>query len=240
MLFRDGLVMYDRETDTLWTHVDGRAIKGKLRGQVLEIVPSVHATWKEWKTLYPQSLVLKKRGEIRSAYDAYNRDPRRMGILGRRLRDQRLPAKERIIGVRSSDGATAFVEKDVRATKLVEAQVGSLPVVLVAPGENLPVVAFDRRIAGRALSFRLVGGDPTRIVDAETSSRWSLAQGGAVDGPLKGSRLARAPAYPAFWFGWQGYFPGTEVWKSPQSPDDVGADLRAVADQIVSADTPLR
>ena len=47
MLFRDGLVMYDRETDTLWTHVDGRAVRGKLTGHVLEIVPSIHATWKE-------------------------------------------------------------------------------------------------------------------------------------------------------------------------------------------------
>jgi hypothetical protein len=213
MLFRDGLVMYDRETDTLWTHVDGRAIKGTLRGQVLEIVSSVHATWKEWKTLYPQSLVLKKRGEMRSAYESYNRDPRRMGVLGRRLRDRRLAAKERIVGVRSNDGATAFVEKDVRATKLVEAQVGSLPVVLVSAGQNLPIVAFDRRVAGRTVSFRVSSDDPTEIVDAETGSRWSLAQGEAVDGPLKGSKLVRAPAYPAFWFGWQGYFPRTEVWK---------------------------
>lgn len=62
MLFRDGLVMYDRQTDTLWTHVDGRAVRGKLIGHVLEIVPSMHATWKEWKTLYPNSLVLKKNG----------------------------------------------------------------------------------------------------------------------------------------------------------------------------------
>jgi len=216
MLFRDGLVMYDRETDTLWTQVDGRAIKGGLRGQTLKIVPSIHATWNEWKLLYPQSLVLKKRGEIRSSYEAYNRDPRRMGVLGRRLRDQRLPGRERIIGVRSADGTTAFVEKDVRAAKLVQAQVGSLPVVLVAPGESRPVVAFERRVAGRVLSFRMSGDDPVTIVDSETDSRWSLAYGEAVAGPLQGSILPRAPAYPAFWFAWQGYFPRTEVWK--QSP----------------------
>lgn len=114
MLFRDGLVMYDRETDTLWTQVDGRAVRGKLQGHVLEIVPSIHATWKEWKTLYPQSVILKKKGEFRTPYHQYNRD-NKMGILGRRLRDERLRGKERILGVRSTDGATAFVEKDVRA-----------------------------------------------------------------------------------------------------------------------------
>jgi hypothetical protein len=215
MLFRDGLVMYDRETDTLWTHVDGRAVRGKLSGQVLEIVPSIHATWKEWKTLYPQSVILKKQGEFRTPYHQYNRD-NRMGILGRRLRDERVRGKERIVGVRSADGATAFVEKDVRAAKLVEAQVGSLPVVLVAPGKDLPVVAFERRVAGRVLSFRLADDSPTVILDRETGSRWSLSNGEALAGSLKGTKLVRAPAYPAFWFGWQSYFPSTEVWKASQ------------------------
>ena len=160
--------------------------------------------------------MLKKRGEIRTPYESYNRDPHRMGVLGRRLRDQRLPGKERIIGVRSADGTTAFVEKDVRRAKFVEAQVGSLPVVLVAAGENTPVLAFNRRVAGRVLSFRLSGDDSMVIVDAETDSRWSLADGRAVSGPLTGSQLVRALAYPAFWFGWQGYFPGTEIWKQRQ------------------------
>lgn len=100
----------------------------------------------------------------------------------------------------------------MRAEKLVEAQVGSLPVVLVAAAKDLPVVTFDRRVAGRVLSFGLVVGDPTLIEDRETGSRWSLAQGQAMVGALKGSKLTRAPAYPAFWFGWQGYFPSTEIW----------------------------
>ncbi|MGH9204705.1 MAG: DUF3179 domain-containing (seleno)protein, partial [Vicinamibacterales bacterium] len=139
----------------------------------------------------------------------------RMGVLGRRLRDQRLPGKERIIGVRSADGTTAFVEKDVRRAHLVEAQVGSLSVVLVTAGENRPVLAFDRRVAGRVLSFRLSSDDPMIIVDADTNSRWSLAAAEAISGPLQGSKLRRAPAYPAFWFGWQGYFPRTEIWKQP-------------------------
>jgi hypothetical protein len=216
MLFRDGLVMYDRETDTLWTHVDGRGIKGSLAGRVLEVVPSVHATWKHWKQLYPESLVLKKRGAPRSAYESYNRDPNRLGIRGRRLRDKRLPAKERIVGVRTDDAALAFVEKDVRQARLVQAEVGPLPVVLIASAGDHPVVTFKRRVSSRVLSFRLVEGTPSVFEDNETGSRWSVADGRAVSGPLKGTKLERAPAYPAFWFGWLNYFPSTEVWQRPR------------------------
>ncbi|MBA3884154.1 MAG: DUF3179 domain-containing protein [Acidobacteria bacterium] len=218
MLFRDALVMYDRDTDTLWTQVNGLGIKGPLAGQTLETVPSILATWKQWKQLYPESQVLKKRGPPGSAYAAYNRDQNRIGIMGRRLRDKRLPNKERIIGVRAGDAATAFAEKDVRQARLVHADVGTLPVVLVSPTPDHPIVIFDRRAGGRLLSFRLVDGEPTLVEDAQTRSRWSLADGRAVSGPLEGTRLERAPAYPAFWFGWLGYFPATEVWKAAGTP----------------------
>lgn len=213
MLFRDGLVMYDRETDTLWTHVDGRAIKGPLAGRTLEIVPSIHATWKEWKTLYPESVVLEKRGVFRSPYFDYNRSGK-AGILGRPLRDKRLAAKERIVGVRSAESAMAFPEKAVRDARLVQTNVGSLPVVLVAPEKGLPIVTFDRRVDNRVLKFHLDAGPTPALIDEETGSRWRIADGEAVVGPLKGQRLSRAPAYPAFWFGWVGYFPSTDLWTS--------------------------
>lgn len=211
MLYRDGLVMYDRETNTLWTQVDGQARGGSLNGQTLQIVPSVHATWKEWKTLYPTSVVLRKQGEVRTPYETYYRDSGRFGITGRRLRDNRLPGKARVIGVRTADTAMAFAEDDVRAAKLIETDVGSLPIVLTAPTDEHPILVYDRRVQGRVLSFELELDSP-HLVDLETRSRWSMARGDAIAGPLRGAQLQRAPANPAFWFGWQSYFPETDVW----------------------------
>lgn len=45
MLYRDALVMYDRETQTLWSHVDGRALKGPLQGHRLTRVVAHPAFW---------------------------------------------------------------------------------------------------------------------------------------------------------------------------------------------------
>ena len=212
MLYRDAFVMYDRETSTLWSQVDGRAIKGPLAGQALQALPAVHATWQEWKTLYPESLVLKKEGERESSYDEYNRDPSRLGIFGRRLKESVLPQKERILGIRYGDSATAFVLKDVRQAGIVNAAVGGVPIVVAALAPNLPVVAFERRVGSRTSTF--VRTDlPTYIEDTETHSRWAIADGVAAEGPLKGDRLTRAAANPAFWFGWFGFFPRSEIWK---------------------------
>lgn len=214
MLYRDGLVMYDRQTDTLWTQVDGRAVRGPLSGRQLEIVPAVHATWREWLALYPRSEVLRKRGEFQSSYEDYNRNPGRLGIMGRRNADARLPGKERVLGIRVGNAAMAFPLKSVRDARLAEAEVGGLPVLLVAAAPHLPVLAYERHAGARELTFRLVtAGGQTVLRDTETGSTWEIATGMAVDGPMAGIRLSRATAAPAFWFGWRGYFPGTGVWQ---------------------------
>lgn len=216
MLFKDGLVMYDRQTDTLWTQVDGRAVRGRLAGQQLQIVPAIHATWKEWRALHPDSRVLRKRGEYRSVYDDYNRNPAQLGIMGRRNTDNRLPGKARILGIRVGNAAMAFPVEAVREARLAQAQVGGLPVLLAAPAEDLPVLAYERRVRSRDLNFRLeTVGDQLVLRDAETDSTWEIATGRAVAGPLRGAELNRATAYPAFWFGWRGYFPSTGVWERP-------------------------
>ena len=37
--------------------------------------------------------------------------------------------------------------------------------------------------------------------------------GEAIDEPLKGERLTRVAVYPAFWFGWYGFFPESTIWR---------------------------
>ncbi len=213
LLYRDALVMYDRETGTLWSHVDGRALQGPLLGRVLQPVPSLHATWREWRTLYPESLVLKKDGFTRSPYEEYNRDPGRLGIFGRRLNRSALPPKERILGVRFDGAATAFVVDDVRRVGIVENDVGGVPIVLAAPRRDLPVVVFERRVGDQVLTFTAeVEPDPA-LRDTETGSRWRLSDGVATEGPLAGRQLTRVVAQPAFWFGWYGFFPDSAVWR---------------------------
>ena len=159
MLLRDSLVMYDRETDTLWTQVDGLGIRGALTGRALQAVPALHTTWKAWKALYPQSRVLRKRRGRGSAYESYNRNPNELGILGRRNTDPRLEGKARILGVRQDGAEIAFPVDEVREVRLVETTVGDLAVLLAAASADTPVQVYDRRVGARVLTFRLTDGD---------------------------------------------------------------------------------
>ena len=60
-LVMNALVMYDYQTDSLWSHFTGDAIKGDYLGTRLELVPSTHTTWGRWKELHPDTLALDPR-----------------------------------------------------------------------------------------------------------------------------------------------------------------------------------
>jgi hypothetical protein len=212
MLYRDALVMYDRETGSLWSQVDGRAIKGALAGQTLRPLASIQSTWAEWKALYPESLALTKAGNggFRSSYETYNRSTR-LGIFGTRVQHSAIPAKMPVLGVRYNGEAIGFPVKDVRAAGLVQVTVGTMPIVLAATNDTLPIVAFERDAGDRRLTFTRTD-DARVLADADTHSRWRVADGVAIDGPLKGTQLRRVVTYPAFWFGWIGFFPRSSLW----------------------------
>jgi len=61
VLYRSSFVMYDKQTDSLWIHTTGEAVKGPSKGKVLTFLPSTVTTWKTWKTLHPQTTVLGGR-----------------------------------------------------------------------------------------------------------------------------------------------------------------------------------
>lgn len=60
-LYHSNLLLYDRETDSLWSQITAEAVAGRLTGAKLEAVPSTIITWREWKEQHPHTLVLAER-----------------------------------------------------------------------------------------------------------------------------------------------------------------------------------
>ena len=53
-LWKNALIMYDRETSTLWSHLTGEAVHGPLEGEKLTMLTSVpKVRWKDWKSQHP-------------------------------------------------------------------------------------------------------------------------------------------------------------------------------------------
>ncbi len=59
-IYKSNLLMYDRETGSLWSQILQRAITGPLTGAVLAMLPAEHSTWEHWRTEHPNTLVLSQ------------------------------------------------------------------------------------------------------------------------------------------------------------------------------------
>lgn len=207
-LWRNSLVMQDRETGTLWSHVTGEALHGPLAGRSLDMLSSVQTTWKEWSARHPDTRVLRKETPVRgSRYEAYARDPSRFGIFRSARAVRKLPGKSLVYGIARGGEAVAVAGPALEGDGLLHLEIGGES-VLVVRGRDGGVRAFLPRAGGRGLRFRR---DEGRLRDEATGSSWDAETGRCVAGALAGSALEEIPVRPAYWFAWVSFFPDSRV-----------------------------
>ncbi|HEY5907186.1 MAG TPA: DUF3179 domain-containing (seleno)protein, partial [Vicinamibacteria bacterium] len=208
------IVLEDRETGTLFSPFGGRGLEGPLAGRKLDRLPLVFTHWDEWVARHPDTDVVFARETLRGGHGAWY-TPGKWGIvseMGSTIADldPRLPENTIVYGVESEPGK-AYPLGDVKAQGgVLNDAVGSLPVVIVARG-TLEAAGFERRLGGRALTFRAVAEPPGAMLDEETGSRWSV-EGEALSGPLRAKRLARLDGYSVEWHVWSAYNPRAELF----------------------------
>jgi hypothetical protein len=214
-LIKNALVMYDRQTDTLWSQFLGVAVDGPLAGTALQPTGGLITTWAEWRDTHPETLVLDQGGQRSDPYAGYYRDRGSTGVLGVEHRDERLETKEFVLSVQPADQPPkAYPYRWLNDEPVVNDRLGTLDIVVAFDAETGTADAFRREVGGRTLTFEAPpGGRGNRFIDRETGSTWSLVSGRALDGPLVGATLERVNAIPIFWFAWVDFFPEAAVWE---------------------------
>lgn len=72
LLWQRNVLMFDRETDSLWSQLLMEAVTGPLAGTRLNVLPARDTTWGDWKKAFPETVVLSHRtGHQRN----YREDP---------------------------------------------------------------------------------------------------------------------------------------------------------------------
>lgn len=210
-LYNSNLVMYDRLTGSYWSQALGESIKGSLAGSMLKKIPFDVARWSDWKSLYPDTLVLTTDTGYQRAYGSdpygnyYTNDDIIFPVAHK---DDRMHPKEKIIGYHDSGRFKAYKISDLEYSKVVNDKVGDKQILLVS---SYPYVirAFDRNMDDKIFDFVYSDG---KIIDKETNSEWNF-DGQAVSGIMKGAQLQRLSINPGFWFEWVAFHPTTEVYQ---------------------------
>ncbi len=208
-LIMNVLVMYDRQSNSLWSQLLGKAVQGPFVGSELEYFPARLTTWADWKTHHPNSLALVKGySGLRDPYARYYVSGQ-TGVLGETRLDSRLPSKQFVVGVAHGDDSVAFPFSVLNDNPVVNEVVGEVPILVVFDGSNASGVVFSRQVGERTLSFQ--SHSALELVDEQTGTVWDGMSGLAISGQLSGTQLERVKSTTSFWFGWKDFYPNTRV-----------------------------
>lgn len=72
LLYNSDVLLYDRETESLWSQILGKSVAGKRVGKHLTPIPISHTTWRDWRSKHPATQVMSdETGHFRD----YGRNP---------------------------------------------------------------------------------------------------------------------------------------------------------------------
>jgi hypothetical protein len=156
MLYKNNLLMYDHQTESLWLQVKHEAVTGPMTGARLKVLPSTVTTWEKWKRTHPETTVLSmntgySRDYTRDPYADYYRSSRTIFDFVRDIL-QGHEAKELVAGISLEDYRKAYPLEALRKKGRIIDILGGQEIVLeIDPhtdilavtdhqGNNIPVI----------------------------------------------------------------------------------------------------
>ena len=187
----------DETTRTWWRQANGEAIRGPLKGLTLKELPSRQTMLSQWLALHPQSLIMQGDSSAADKYPedyAFEKGTSRKKLTG----TDTLSWKEKswVLGITANGKSKAYDWNRVRRERVVNDQVGDVPIVLVLANDDASFFAFER-----PADFRFVlRGDSLVTGD----HAYALNGSGAT------SALTPVNVSQEFWHSWRTFHPGTE------------------------------
>ena len=233
MLRNSDMVMYDTKTETLWQQLTGTGIVGEYMDILLEVVPSLVISIREFRDRYPNGQVLSplngSRAEGRygtnpyAGYDDPSGKPYERFFSHTEL-STILDPMERVLDLEVSGARRVYPFSILKQHVVVNDTVGGTPVLLMFSDSTLSVldnqsikdsravgsvVAFSPIIDGIARHFEWLQG---AFRDTETRSVWSIT-GLCMSGEMLGTQLEILPHRNHFAFAVLAFYPNVEVYR---------------------------
>ena len=157
-LLMNVLVMYDRETGSLWSQILREGLTGPNKGRTLTVVDSLQTTWATWKRLHPDTLILDVDPR-NDGYASYYRNAD-AGVLGDFVQDDRLPTKVVVVGIVVGRTPRAYPLPEAGHGGVVNDVIERTPVAVVFGDDGVTGVVYHRRLGDQLLTFDPLAGRP--------------------------------------------------------------------------------
>ncbi|MCC5942846.1 MAG: DUF3179 domain-containing protein [Balneolaceae bacterium] len=226
LLRHSDMIMYDRETESLWQQFSGEALVSVYTGDFLKIVPSQLISFEQFRQAHPEAPVLSRETGHRrnygenpyAGYDDINNSP----FLLKNDVPGEISPMEKVIGVRTEAEVKGYTYSVTKEKRVLHDTVGGEPIVIfhldgmASAMDNRTIHrsrddgatgVFSPLVDGEKLEFEFHSG---KIRDKNSGSTWNIA-GQAIEGPLKGTQMDTKIYGDYFAFAWLVFYPETKM-----------------------------
>lgn len=147
LLYNSDVLLYDRESDSLWSQILGQAITGPSRGEKLEIIPTAHTSWEDWIGRHPDTRVLSEdtghsRDYSRDPYAGYDANP--VILFPVANSSSRFDSKDVVLGLEIDGKYKAYPFTELAKTEgVVVDRIGGREVRIVFDAKHRTARALD-------------------------------------------------------------------------------------------------
>jgi hypothetical protein len=143
LLYNSDVLLYDHETESLWSQILGMAVTGPKRGEELGSIPVVHTNWASWLERHPDTYVMTRETgysgiDYRSGPDAYKGYERSRRIwFPVANKDKRYHPKAWILGIQLDGITKAYPFEELARTEgIVHDRLGDTAIVVHYDGDS--------------------------------------------------------------------------------------------------------
>lgn len=190
LLYKNNLILYDHKTDSNWSQLLLKCVNGTLIKTEPKVEPIIETTWKTWKSLYPNTLVLKGTTE-----QTFNNNANGSTLSG----------KERVYTIINKDEESKIYSFDTFTNGEAIKDNFNNKTYLIVGNKDL-IVAFELNEEFKDVEFTYSHNNSTHLFSDNNGNQWN-AFGEAIIGPEKGSKLLPTTSVIGFTIAIDDFYP---------------------------------
>jgi len=198
----------DKTTKSWWRQASGEAVVGARKGSALPEIPSEQMTLESWLKRHPQSLILQPDIKFKDEYNElkdFDEGKKESSLEGRDTLSWQ--KKSWVVGVASGLYAKAYDWNDLNKYRVINDEVGGIPIVVVVEGDSASFHVWNRIVDGDTLHFAY-SDSLKNMIDTKTNSRWGW-DGRNSEKKFTLKSLTAVQSYQEFWHSWKTFHPNT-------------------------------
>lgn len=222
LLFNSNTILFDRQSDSHWLQFQKKGVNGLFSGTNLQIVPLFEMNWGSWKKYFPSSQVLNNQTGFNRPYQTYpygdylTNDSKILFDLeiATDSIDQRLPFKEKVLGVVVNDLAKVYQFKHFPTSGfgVVDDEFNGQSLAILGSQETGTLIAFSRESDGnQLLSFQVDLFDNQIVITDNRGTKFDLFGIPLENGNTR--PLTIVESHIAFWFSWATFYPDIDIYE---------------------------